>query len=137
MRNLSSSWISGFDVARATSLLSNAPTEAKRMGAALYSGSTLLSVGYNVYDKTHPRYVDIDDVGEEFCRNTHAELMALTRRKHRADKRLILYIYRETKDGNPAHSKPCSVCMKIIKEYGVKRIRYVGKNGEFLEKKIS
>lgn len=134
--NLPKSWRQGFEVARATSFLSNAPTESKKMGAALFASSTLLSVGYNIYDKTHPLYTDRNENGEEFCRNTHAELMAITKRKHLNNNGLIMYVYREIQSGVPAHSRPCKICMKILQEFGVKKIRYISKNGIFVEEKI-
>lgn len=130
------SWNRGFEVAKAASLLSNSPTVSKKMGAALFNRNNLISIGYNIYDKTHPLYVGRDKQGIDFCYNTHAELMAITRRRHYNNGSLILYVYRETQNGELACSRPCKICSKVIKEFGVKRVRFIDEQGQFIEEKI-
>lgn len=133
--NLSSSWYTGFNLARnAIYHTTNNEENNFNVGAALFSGNRPISIGYNIYEKTHPEYIDIDETGKEFCRNTHAELMALTRRKHRDNNNLILYVYRETKGEEIATSEPCSFCKKIIKEFNVKKVRFI-KDQKFIEVK--
>ena len=130
------SWESGFNLAK-NAILHNENNEKNNfnVGAALFSGNKAISIGYNIYQKSHPLYVDTEDNGEEFCKSTHAELMALARRKHYDNRNLILYVYRETKAGVPATSEPCSICKKIIKEFNVKKVRYINKEGMFVEEK--
>lgn len=111
-------WARGFEVAKAAALLSNA-RHARRVGAALYSGSTLLSIGYNEYGKSHPKAVW----------NMHAEHRALLRRQYHVSKNLIVYVFRETADGKEACSKPCSNCAALMKEAGVRLVRYLDEVG--------
>jgi deoxycytidylate deaminase len=136
-KDLPSSWITGFDAAKKEMLSS--PENDKNtfnVGAALFSGNRIISVGHNVYEKTHPMYLDVNEREEEFARNTHAELMALSRRKHYSNnKNLIMYVYREAKNKEPAISEPCPICKKMLKEFGVAKVRYVNEYGEFEEQK--
>ena len=109
----------GFEAARAASLLSNA-IHARRMGAALFAGATLLSVGYNEYNKTHP----------QSPRHTiHAEHRALLRRQYRTNNNLTMYVYRETTDGKPASSRPCENCLRLMREAGVRVVKYFDAEG--------
>lgn len=75
------SWVRGFETAKAASLHSNSSQVSKRMGASLYSGDRLLSIGYNLFYKTHPAYKTLTE-GKVIHKNTHAEWMALLKRQH-------------------------------------------------------
>ena len=134
---MKSSWSTGFKAARDASKNSNAHMISKRMGAALLNGRCVLSTGYNIFKKSHPEYRDIDDEGEDFCRNSHAELMALVRRKHHNVNNLTMYVYRELENGNPGCSKPCRFCMKLIRDFGVRKIRYYSEKGEYIEERLN
>jgi len=124
------SWRRGFQAARAASLLSNGPTLGAKLGAALYAGSNLLSVGYNDWFKTTPHTRNATYNG-----NTHAEAMALIKRWHYDHSgNLILYVWRSTTDpqqtqtGNGC-SRPCASCMNLIRLAGVRRIRFFDEQG--------
>jgi deoxycytidylate deaminase len=105
-----------FEIARAASLLSSA-RRSRQIGAALFSGSILLSVGNNEYGHTHPR-------SSPFC-NLHAEHRCLLRRRWRENgNNLCIYVYRELSDGTRACSKPCSNCLNLLREAGVKTAYY-------------
>lgn len=136
METLSKGWKRGFEVAGAASLLSNAPTWGAKMGAALFSGSKLLSVGCNTYNKTSPFTNDFKNG------STHAEISAMLRRRY-YDKssNLILYIYRTTTNARRtieknACSRPCHNCMREIISFGIRRIRFFDENGFPTELKI-
>ena len=77
MNNLPKSWKRGFDAARAASVHSNGPMPGQKLGAALYAGSTLLSTGFNQWNKTHP-----NSKFKNYHGNTHAEVMSIIRRWH-------------------------------------------------------
>jgi deoxycytidylate deaminase len=112
-------WQTGFDAARAASQLANAPRRACRIGAALFSGPRLLSLGFNTYGQSHPQ----DARGYSM----HAEHRALLRRRHYdRSAKLILYVYRETADGQPAHCRPCSNCLRLIRIARVAIVRFIG-----------
>jgi deoxycytidylate deaminase len=117
-----------FEIARAASFLSRART-ARKVGAALFSGSILLSVGSNEYNKTHPN-------SAPYC-NLHAEHRCLLRRQWRENgKNLCIYVYRELSNGTLACSKPCHNCMNLLKEAGVKKAYYFDKLGVITSLKI-
>ena len=119
----------GMSVALAASLLSNAPRCGLRLGAALYSGSRLLSVGANRWH-SHPA----SDNNDEFCRSLHAEHCALVRRQHYdAPSRMTLYVARRREDGSLGCSKPCGNCMELARFAGVRRVWYYDQNGEAKE----
>ena len=118
----------GFDTALAASEFSTAPRTARKMGAALFVGSRLLTIGANTYDRSHP---DSENT-REFVRSTHAEHITLIRRKHydRVGGRLVLYVARKLADGTMAGSKPCENCIALARLAGVSKIYYYANNGE-------
>jgi deoxycytidylate deaminase len=129
---LSSSWKRGFETARAVSIHSNGERAGERMGAALFCGAKLISTGFNTYGKTHPA-----SKNHKFISSIHAEHAALIKRQHyEPSGNLILYVYRETHRGVACCSKPCVFCETYIREAGVRRVRYVGVNGEAEEMKL-
>lgn len=110
-----------FQIAKITSIYSNA-RPSRKVGAALFSGSILLSIGYNEYKTTHPS-------SAVHC-NIHAEHRCIIRRRHYDKKsNLTMYTYRETADGKPACSKPCTNCIRLLKEAGIESIYYLDMNG--------
>jgi deoxycytidylate deaminase len=116
----------GFSVALAASQLSDAPRAGLRMGSALFSGSRLLSIGANVYARSHPG----SNNGPDFVRSTHAEAQALVRRQHYdGDRNLTLYVARRRADGSQGCSKPCPNCLNLCKLAGVRRVRYFDAEG--------
>lgn len=110
----------GFEAAFAVAQLSDAPRVGLRMGASLFAGSRLLSVGANLYGRSHPASVQ----SEEFTRSTHCEHVALLRRQHYDDSgvRLTLYVARRRSDGSIGNSRPCMNCLKLCKLAGVQRV---------------
>jgi hypothetical protein len=133
---MKTSWETGFRAAKDSAKLSNGRVTAKKTGSALMSGNKVVSIGYNIFGKTHPSYQDIDEDGEDFLRNSHAELMCLVRRRHHDSRNLTIYIWRELDNGLPANSRPCKFCRKLIKEYGVRKIRFIDEGGQFVEERI-
>ena len=119
-------WTRGFEAAQAASLHSDGKCTGSRMGAALYSGSTLLAVGFNIYAKTHPE-------GKKKTHDVtiHAEQMALFRRRHYdTNATLTMYVWRETVGGVPSLSKPCLSCQSRLKLAGISKVRYINEYGE-------
>lgn len=111
----------GFEVAKVASLQSNA-RHSRKVGAALYAGSILLSVGYNSYGMTHPEAAK--------HKNIHAEHRALIRRRYHPNNRyLTIYIYRENANGIPSCSRPCDNCLSLLADAGVKTVRYINLEG--------
>ena len=134
---LSASWNRGFQSARAASIHSTGIAIGQKLGASLYAGSNLLSVGFNDFGKTHRHSVCATYNG-----NVHAEVMCLIRRWHyEKSKNLILYVSRTIT--NPEQtifqygcSRPCPNCMTVIREYGVRRVRFFDEAGKPTEIKF-
>jgi len=120
----------GFEVARAASLHSTGIAIGQKLGAALFAGSNLLSIGFNDFSKTHRH-----SVCEAYNGNLHAEIKCLVKRWHyEKSKNLILYVSRTIT--NPEQtileygcSRPCGNCMRVIVEFGVRRVRFFNENG--------
>ena len=133
----------GFEAAKAASSCSDGPLKRERMGAAIFAGSRLLSIGFNQYYKSRPDNKFIKLVADklvEYRKATHAEQCALDKIKYSpnyTNKKLILYIYREGADGTPAASAPCELCQAVIKRSEVAIVRFFNMNGEYREWKVT
>jgi deoxycytidylate deaminase len=131
MKNLSASWKRGFAIAKVAKEYSNGDRPGEKMGAALFSGSILVAVGYNTYEKTHPNATNAKE--KKYLLSIHAEHQALLKRRYIDDSNLIMYVYREISDNKgfltQAISKPCLNCQIIMRLAGVKRVRYYSEKG--------
>ena len=126
----------GMEVAAVASKLAETPHIRTKMGAALFAGSRLVSIGFNKYSKSHPDH-KIHDRDESFLYNIHAEQAALIKRRHYENGgNLTMYVYRETTDGAPGCSKPCSMCQALLKEAGVRKVIYIDVEGNVSEMKF-
>lgn len=67
--------------------------------------------------KTHPK---IDGA----WKTLHAEAHALMGLSTKETNNCTVYVYRETKDGVPAMSKPCPLCETALREAGIKKVYY-------------
>jgi deoxycytidylate deaminase len=107
------------------------------MGAALFNGSKLVSIGFNTYFKSHPEHLVHGRGQKKYFENIHAEQAALIKRKHYdGDDNLIMYVWRELDNGAPAHSKPCEMCQRLMKIGGVKKVRFLEPDGSWAEMKF-
>lgn len=122
-------WRRCFQAAKVAAAHSNAKSQGKKIGAAIFAKGKLLSFGFNVYGHTHPSA----NTNDKFDRNIHAEHKAILKRQYYVNTGLVLYTYRETSDGKPACSKPCANCQAIIREAGIKTVRYIDENGNMAE----
>ena len=100
--------------------LSKHSTYKYQLGAVVVKGNRILSTGFNTM-RTSPR-------STHPYSTLHAEMSAIL--KARCDiTGSDLYVYRQTKDGCLASSKPCPYCMKLIKSAGIKNIYYTDESG--------
>lgn len=88
-----------------------------RVGAVICDKSRPISVGYNK-NKFHPKY------STELKRTIHAEAAAIISSGKDIMKGATVFVYRENKKGRPALARPCINCMKLLQEFGVKKIFY-------------
>ena len=86
-----------------------------RHGAVISKGGSVIAVGYN-QRKSHPLTSSY---------TLHAEVAAIiSRRFCDALDGCTIWVYRATKDGKPAMSKPCRNCMRVIHAAGISKIYY-------------
>lgn len=111
------------------------------IGCVVSIGRNILSVASNS-EKTHTlqkvynRFRDFD--AEVYPSKVHAEVHALSWLigKELDWSKVVVYIYREWKNGTPALSKPCISCYHLMKDLGIKQVCYINEQGKFVKKSI-
>lgn len=138
MDNLSKRERAFYATAKDISMLSN---HRARLGCIVVDKHRIISSGCNSKTKCHPLQIELDNQffpGYENKGPIHAEtaaLLPLIRR--RVDLTgATLYLYREDRNGNLAPSRPCARCMTLIRELGIKQIKYTTSDGFATEKII-
>lgn len=88
-----------------------------KVGCVILKGNRIISIGFNKlkYNKV-------------WCnperKTLHAEASAIKTSGKNKLKNGIAYIYREKHDGSIGLARPCSDCMKKLKDFGIKTIYY-------------
>lgn len=90
-----------------------------QLGACIVKGGRVLSVGHNSI-----RHLSTGKKYSKWESSLHAERDACRKVEKENLKNAVIFIYRETADGNPALAYPCEHCYKMIKELGLKRIYF-------------
>jgi deoxycytidylate deaminase len=108
-----------FELARKLAFKSNHHTH--KLGCVIVRKNEIVSLGFNKL-KTHPK-------SNHPFKSLHAELDAILSADREDIRGADLYIFRETKFGNPAMAKPCKYCEAAIKEVGINRVFYSCNNG--------
>lgn len=101
------------DIARKVSKTANYKF---RHGTVIAMGSRVLGLGVNS-TKTHPK-------STSRFQTIHSEHQALISAGLNELQGSIAFVYRETRDGQPSNSKPCSSCTKLLKEAGIKKVYF-------------
>lgn len=102
-------------------------SEKKRyqLAAVLFIGNKPCSVGYNDFHKSHTLIGKINPL-----KRLHAEVDAVSNLKHNWDlKNAYLVVARIRKDGSLGMSKPCSICVEVLKSKGINTVYYTTDNG--------
>lgn len=115
----------GLRMARTGFMRSN---EKIKVGAAYVEGG-LIVIGSN-HRKSSPILLKY---GYPFVDSIHAETMALARVDN--CKHGVVYVYRETRNGGLAMSRPCEACMRLLHDRGVRRMIYTVA-GSWQEEKV-
>jgi deoxycytidylate deaminase len=84
-----------------------------KIGCVISKSGHPVSVGFNK-DKSHTGF----DYG------VHAEPSAMWTSGREYIDNSTITIYRETKNGFPAMARPCPVCMKLLKNFGIRKVYY-------------
>lgn len=90
-----------------------------KVGAVLVIGKHMIK-GFNKI-KTHPKFANPE---EHTKVSIHAEIDCILKSKQYDIDGSSIYVYRETKDGDIANSRPCAACIKELRKRGVRRIYY-------------
>lgn len=93
--------------------------------------NTIVSVGINSYDKTHPM---AKKLGYRFA-NIHSELSAVLNFDGIPSDLMgcDLINVRMNRFGQIGMSKPCSKCQKLIRDFGFSKVYYTDWNGKFTQ----
>lgn len=91
-------------------------------GAVLVKGGNIISRGYNKPKRNV--FIDIHAY-HEGC-NIHSELDCVLKARRKMNLRgCKMYVARMRKDTKrPAMSKPCPMCQRVLKHYGIKRVYF-------------
>lgn len=89
-------------------------------GAVVVKSGRVLGTGWNK-DRNHPSVVSPENIKTD-C-SYHAEEVAI-RDANYGVRNAIIYVARVNKHGQDRDSKPCSRCLGLIKNHGIKRIIY-------------
>lgn len=131
----------GIETAKAAALYSDGLSGGRKLGAALFAGSKLVSIGFNTYSKSRPGN-EFHNQGNSYCKSIHAEQTALLKyRKHYTNINTIpkftLYVVRYTNNGSKGCSKPCPMCQKFMREFGINEVVYFNLDGFIEASKIN
>ena len=137
--NLTKSHRAYFKAAKSVSDLSDFPRV--KVGCVAVYKHKIISSGYNSY-VTNPlqkRYNKFRFDTDSTLHSKHAEvdcLLPLINRKDIDFSRVILYIYRQYKSGDPGVARPCDSCFNLIKDLGIRTVYYTGDNSYISEEII-
>lgn len=120
-----------FRAAESISLLSDHKCQ---LGCVVVNNHKIISSGHNSNSRGHGFQKRLDekffnDGKSRGCK--HAEIDALLPLiRNRCNlSRATIYVFRKHKNGNLAIARPCSRCMSIIKEQGIRKIEYTTDDG--------
>lgn len=138
MNNLTKREQAFFDAAKAISKLSN---HKQKLGCIVVDKHQIISSGHNSQTKCHRLQAEFDKrhFKVDGCKGpVHAEfaaLLPLIKHKHNLTS-ATLYIYRENKKSELSLARPCPRCMSLIKQCGIRKIKYSTADGFAAEKLI-
>jgi deoxycytidylate deaminase len=94
-------------------------------GAVVVKGGRVVGTGYNK-NKNNPHFVSPEHIKTN-C-SVHAERSAIKDAGYDV-KNAVIYIARVNRHGEDRDSRPCSRCLKLIQELGIKRIVHTTQSG--------
>ena len=103
-------------IAREQSLNSTYP---QKVGACIIKGNRIISKGFNQmrYCSTGIRYTPWEN-------SIHAERDACRKVEKTKLKGSTIFVYRELANGKTALAKPCTGCMELLIDVGIKKVYY-------------
>jgi tRNA(Arg) A34 adenosine deaminase TadA len=107
------------------------PRGQHRLVAGIWEKNKLISLGFNQL-KTHPYQKQTQEKINPTRQFLHAEIHALIqafRVPSWSPERSTMIVYRETRGGIPATSRPCEGCSEALRLAGVRRVLYMDDEG--------
>jgi deoxycytidylate deaminase len=107
------------------------PRGQHRLVAGIWEKNRIISLGFNQY-KTHPYQKSTQEKINPTKQYLHAEIHALIQAFKTpgwVPRRSTMVVYRETRDGTPALSKPCEGCATALSCAGVGTVLYIDDEG--------
>lgn len=98
-----------------------------KLGCVIVKGPKVLGTGFNKLNKKSTR-------SPHSYNSIHAEFAAVVSAGWDV-KGATAYIFRQTKNGTPAMSRPCESCFKFLTDQGIKKIVYTFE-GSFVEEEV-
>lgn len=118
MKNMSRNNVELPDLFRMAKISSKHSKCKTRMGCVIVKNGKPIGWGFNRV-KSHPYF------NNGVKQTIHAEASAILSSGRESCKNSVAIIYRENGETHlPALAKPCKHCMKLLKEFGVKKIYY-------------
>lgn len=87
-----------------------------RLGAVIFNGREVMGKGWNNACKTHPR-------SPTPYNTIHAEFAAIADALYDV-KGCDIYVHRLLADGRPGLARPCTKCMKMLVDAGIRNIYF-------------
>lgn len=100
-----------------TRSLSRHSTGRHKIGCIILDHGKPVSGGFNK-PKTHPKWNYPNKL------SIHAEVSAILSSGKNYMKNSVAIVYRERANGLPAMARPCKYCMRMLREFGVKKVIY-------------
>jgi deoxycytidylate deaminase len=100
-----------------------------RVGAAVFKGKRMLSVGHNK-PKTHP-----DSTTVQYGHHAEFACFIATYKYDLAG--ATIFVVRLTRGGRLGISKPCKECWSWIRAMGIKKVVYLDRNGNPVEERVA
>jgi len=100
----------------------------QRHGCVIFKNKYILSTGYN-----QKRYCkDLDSQYKNWIDSLHAEQKAIIFSQYSL-KRSSLLVVRLNRNNKLVYSKPCSVCLNLIKKIGISKVFFSNQEGDIEE----
>lgn len=104
----------------------------RKHGAVAVYKNKITGIDKNSYEKSSAlQRLYAKKVGRSAAKYNHAEVAAVNKCNGKLD---TLIVVRVNDKGELLNSKPCSICMELLHDFGVKRV-YYSCNGEILQLK--
>lgn len=125
---------------RVASNIADMSNHRYKLGAVVYYKHRIISSGCNSSTNTDriQAILDKQKYGCECCGKLHAESAALIPliKRHIQIKGAEIYVVRKKHQNTYGMARPCSSCMKLIKECGISKIHYTTDDGYSTEELI-